>query len=74
MSTAAWNAARNGDTLLEEGHEEGGSGRQLIAAIIVIAVIMLGGLWLSGVLHRGNTIQDCVMSGRTNCAPSEAQR
>jgi hypothetical protein len=57
----------NGDRLLEESHEEGGSGRQLIA------VIVLGGLWLSGALHRSDTVQDCAMSGRTNCAPVEAQ-
>ena len=52
---------------MEESHEEGGSGRQLIA------VIVLGGLWLSGALHRSDTVQDCAMSGRTNCAPVEAQ-
>ena len=58
---------------MEEGHEEGGSGRQLIAAVIVIALIVLGGLWLTGALHRSGTVQDCAMSGRTNCAPVEAQ-
>ena len=49
--------------------DEGGSGRQLIAAIIVIAVLIAGGLWLTGVLRGTSNIQDCAMSGRTNCAP-----
>jgi hypothetical protein len=47
----------------------GNSGRQLIAAVIVVAVIVLAGLWLSGALRRDAGVQDCVMSGRSNCAP-----
>ena len=55
---------------MEQGNE--GSRRQLIAACIVIAVIVVAGLWLSGVLHQTGSVQDCAMSGRTNCAPIEA--
>ncbi len=54
------------------GQDSSGSGRQLIAACIVIAVIVVAGLWLSGVLHQTGSVQDCAMSGRTNCAPIEA--
>ena len=46
-----------------------GSGRQLIAAVVVIALLVLAGLWLTGVLRSTSNIQDCVQSGRTNCAP-----
>jgi hypothetical protein len=30
---------------------------------------VLGGLWLSHRLRSVSNLQDCVMSGRTNCAP-----
>ena len=62
-----------GGRLLNDEHE-GGSRRQLIAAVIVIAAIVLAGLWLTGVLNRSGTVQDCVMSGRTNCGQSEQSR
>jgi hypothetical protein len=32
-------------------------------------LLVLGGLWLQQHLRADNQIQDCVMSGRTNCAP-----
>ncbi len=50
--------------------EAGGSNvRQLVAALILLAVLLGGGLWLTGALRRTGSIQDCAMSGRTNCAP-----
>jgi hypothetical protein len=49
--------------------DDPGSRRQLIAAMVVIAVIVLAGLWLTGALRRSGDVQDCVMAGRTNCAP-----
>lgn len=55
---------------MEEG--SGGSRRQLVAACVVIAAIVAAGLWLSGALHRSGSVQDCAMSGRTNCAPIQA--
>jgi hypothetical protein len=47
----------------------GGSGRQLIAAVILLLALLGIGLWLSGTLRSASSIQDCVASGRTNCAP-----
>jgi hypothetical protein len=43
--------------------------RGALIALIVIAVLLVGGLWLSRVLHDTGRLQDCVMAGRTNCAP-----
>lgn len=57
--------------MLEQGNG-GGSARQLIAAAVVIVVLVLAGVWLSGALRRDAGVQDCVMSGRTNCAPIAA--
>jgi len=30
-------------------------------------VLVAGGLWLTSILSSVSRIQDCVMSGRTNC-------
>lgn len=43
--------------------------RGALIALIVLAVLLIGGLWLSRTLHSTGQLQDCVMSGRTNCAP-----
>ena len=48
--------------------EQGGNRRGAIAGL-VIAVVLLGvGLWLSRELTAQSKLQDCLMSGRTNCA------
>ena len=42
---------------------------------LLIAVLLLVGLgyFLTGKLREMSRIQDCVMSGRTNCAPIEVK-
>ena len=52
---------------MDEGN--GGGGRQLIATVVLLVVLLGLGLWLTGSLRRTATLQDCVASGRTNCAP-----
>ncbi len=37
--------------------------------LIVTVLLVLGGVLLVHALNRTATLQDCVMSGRTNCAP-----
>lgn len=46
-----------------------GGGRGPLAALVVFAVLVIGGVFLSGALRGSNRVQDCVMAGRTNCAP-----
>ena len=53
--------------MMEE--DRGGNARQLIAAVILLVALVGIGLWLSGTLRGASSIQDCVASGRTNCAP-----
>ena len=48
---------------------EGPGGRGALVALAVLLVIVAGGVWLSGALRSSNRVQDCVMAGRTNCAP-----
>ena len=45
------------------------SRRGPILGLIVIVVLVVGGIWISHVIRGASAIQDCVMSGRTNCAP-----
>lgn len=40
-----------------------------VAALIFSAILILGGWWLVQKLGRLEALQDCVMQGRTNCAP-----
>ena len=55
--------------MVSDGDDGAGRGRQMIAAVLVIAVLIAAGLWLTGALRSTGQIQDCVASGRTNCAP-----
>ena len=43
--------------------------RGALIALLVIALLVAGGLWLAHTLHDVGRLQDCVMAGRSNCAP-----
>jgi hypothetical protein len=48
--------------------EEGdGNRRGAIVGLLIAAVMLAVGLWLAHELTAGSKMQDCVMSGRTNC-------
>ena len=49
--------------------EPSGSNRGAVVALIVVVVLVAGGWWLVQHIRADSRIQDCVMSGRTNCAP-----
>jgi hypothetical protein len=53
----------------EQSPVETSAPRGALASIGVIALLIVGGLWLMHVLSGAATVQDCVSSGRTNCAP-----
>ncbi|WP_158813702.1 hypothetical protein [Methylocapsa sp. S129] len=38
-----------------------------IAAIVVVVVLVIGGIWLFNKLNSSNDLLNCVASGRTNC-------
>ncbi|MGB6450358.1 MAG: hypothetical protein WBE92_06370 [Steroidobacteraceae bacterium] len=48
------------------------SRRGALIGLVVILLLVVGGLLLQHVLHRESQLEDCVMSGRTNCAPIDA--
>ena len=45
------------------------SRRGPLVALLLVVVLLVGGLWLMRHLRATAALQDCVMSGRTNCAP-----
>ncbi|MDA8048536.1 MAG: hypothetical protein M0002_00725 [Rhodospirillales bacterium] len=57
------------DLPVPDGREPDGSRRTALLALVVIVVLVAGGLFLWGALSHMAAIQDCVASGRTNCAP-----
>jgi hypothetical protein len=40
-----------------------------LLAFLVLAVIVYCGIWLANTMSQLRKDQDCVLSGRTNCAP-----
>jgi hypothetical protein len=38
-----------------------------IAGLAIAAVLLVAGLWLAHELTAASKMQDCLMSGRTNC-------
>jgi hypothetical protein len=51
--------------------ESGGSRRRAVAGLLIVVVLLAVGLWLARELRSASQIQDCVMSGRSNCEPIE---
>jgi hypothetical protein len=54
------------------GHEDTYSPRAVLLALAVVLLLVLGGLYLFYMLRDASQRQDCLMQGRSNCAPVEA--
>jgi hypothetical protein len=46
--------------------------RAALAGLIFLLALVLAGLYLAHELRGVSQLQDCVMSGRTNCAPIDS--
>jgi hypothetical protein len=53
--------------------EQGGNRRGAIAGLAIAVAILALGLWLAHDLTAASKMQDCLMSGRTNCNVIPAQ-
>src|ERR1700694_2153972 len=53
--------------------EQGGNRRGAIAGLAIAVVLLVVGLWLARELTATSKMQDCLMSGRTNCNVIPAQ-
>lgn len=49
--------------------EEPPSRRGAIVTLVLLAVAVIAAIYVINRLHSMSALQDCVMSGRTNCAP-----
>jgi hypothetical protein len=54
--------------------ESGDNRRGAIAGLIIVIVLLAAGIWLARDLTAASKLQDCVMSGRTNCNVIEPAR
>jgi len=48
--------------------EPAGNRRGAIAGLAIAVVLLVVGLWLARELTASSKMQDCLMSGRSNCA------
>ncbi|MDB5612029.1 MAG: hypothetical protein JWP25_8929 [Bradyrhizobium sp.] len=54
--------------------EQGDNRRGAIAGLIIAVVLLAVGVWLAHDLTAASKMQDCLMSGRTNCNVIEPAR
>ncbi|MGY3689999.1 hypothetical protein ACVIGA_000079 [Bradyrhizobium sp. USDA 3240] len=54
--------------------EDGGNRRGALIGLLVAVVMLAVGLWLAHDLTAASRMQDCLMSGRTNCNVIEPAR
>jgi hypothetical protein len=57
------------DDLEAHRHQDARSQRAALIGLAICVVLVLGGLFLVYALKKSAALQDCVMQGRTNCAP-----
>jgi hypothetical protein len=49
--------------------EDSNTQRAALIGLVICLLLVLGGLFLVYELKKMSDVQDCVMQGRTNCAP-----
>ena len=47
------------------------SRRGPLIGLLVVLALVVAGVWLFHALRRESQLEDCLMSGRSNCAPVE---
>ena len=45
------------------------SPRTMLLALVFVALLVLGGLYLVHTLRRSSALEDCLMQGRSSCSP-----
>ena len=59
---------------MTEPEEQSDSRRGAVAGLIIAIVLLVAGIWLARDLTAASKMQDCLMSGRTNCNVIEPAR
>jgi hypothetical protein len=57
---------------MTEGDQQNQNPRGPLIALAAVAVIFVLGLLLFRTLYASRRLEDCLLSGRTNCAPIES--
>jgi hypothetical protein len=52
---------------MDDPDQDNNSQGPAIAGLAIAAVLLVVGLWLAHALTASSKMQDCLMSGRTNC-------
>jgi hypothetical protein len=60
-------AARSRREMNDPKHEQGSNNRAALAGLGIAVVLLMVGLWLAHELTAASKMQDCLMTGRTNC-------
>jgi hypothetical protein len=55
----------------DNGHDDddGGSRRGAVIGLVITGLIVVAGYFLMNALRNEGKVEDCLMSGRSNCAP-----
>jgi hypothetical protein len=59
---------------MADNRRGGGNRRSALIAIAAVALLAAIGWYLAHALSESARLQDCLLSGRTNCAPLELPR
>jgi hypothetical protein len=62
------------DELDKHRRQDQRSQRAALIGLLICLLLVLGGLFLVYELKRTSDLQDCVMQGRTNCAPVDTSQ
>ena len=52
-----------------EPEDDGGGRRGALIGLAIAAVLVVAGIYLANALRNQGKMEDCLMSGRSNCAP-----
>jgi hypothetical protein len=52
-----------------DDHDDGGNRRGALIGLAVAALLVIAGWYLTNALRNQGKMEDCLMSGRSNCAP-----
>lgn len=54
---------------MPENQQKGKSARGPLVALVVVVLVLLAAIALIRELAKADRVQDCVLAGRSNCAP-----
>jgi hypothetical protein len=62
------------DDMADPGDNNHGGRRNAMIALLVVVVLFVVGWVLAHELYANGQLEDCLLSGRTNCAPNQGSQ